>query len=393
MQLIYISHLRFPSEKTHSWFAMRTCEEFARGGMQVELWIPRRSNKKFAGVDPFEHHGVERNFVIRRIPAIDLIETLGGDFSYFLMRVTFQLSASLYCLWRLMRRGAAIPRPIFYFHDLRDAFLFSFFRCPMFLEIHDFYKSSVALLNRLALSRMKGLIVTNRLKIAALTKDFGISEERILHQPNAVDIEKFEISLKREDARRRLGLPTDKRLIVYTGGLFAWKGIDTLFEAAQFFSGNEMVYFVGGTDEDIQRFNAKCQTSNIKNVVIIGRRPHEEIPFWLRAADILVLPNSAKFPESKYETSPVKLFEYMASGRPIVASDLPSLRDVVDDSMVWFCEPDNPKALADAIHAVLDNPEEVAKRSKKAQEEAEKYTWERRFKYIFEFIETRLSNS
>src|SRR3989338_7168842 len=87
---------------------------------------------------------------------------------------------------------------------------------------------------------------------------------------------------------------------------------------------NFAVGFVGGTEKDRAKVKVKSEKlKNKDNVKIIEHRPHDEIPFWLRAADILVLPNTAIEDISKYYTSPMKLFEYMASGRPIVPSDLP----------------------------------------------------------------------
>jgi len=120
---------------------------------------------------------------------------------------------------------------------------------------------------------------------------------------------------------------------------------------------------------------------------VVGRRPHGEIPIWLRAADVLVLPNTARENISKYYTSPVKLFEYMASGRPIVASDLPSVKALVDERMAVFFEPDNPKDLADKIHWVLENPQDAQNLALLAQEEVLRYTWDKRAGCIIEFIE------
>ncbi len=386
MKIIYISHWRFPSEKTMSPLIMKTCEMFAEGGIEVELWIPWRQNRWFAHFDPFEHHGIERNFIIRRIPSLDFTATFPGSFFFFLMLVTFQVSAFLYLLF---------TPSILYFHDVRDALLPALWGKPMFLEIHDFYKSKFGWINRRVFSRITGFIVTNRFKMEALKNDFGIPENKMLHQPNAVDIAMFGISISRNDARQKLNLPAEQKIILYTGHLFYWKGVDVLLEAAkQFsifnfqFSKNTEFIFVGGTDADIANFRKKAEGHG--NVKIMGRRPHWEIPLWQKAADILVLPSPAKYPESKYETSPVKLFEYMASGTPIVASDVPSVRNIVDERFVFFFEPDNPRKLAEAVRSVLANPGEAEKKAVAARKEVEKYSWERRKDAILSLIDRRL---
>jgi len=99
----------------------------------------------------------------------------------------------------------------------------------------------------------------------------------------------------------------------------------------------------------------------------------------LFAADALVLPNSAKAKISSHYTSPLKLFEYMASRRPIVASDLPSLREVLrDGENAVLVKPDNPRALAEGIERALSDAELAARIGRQAREDVEQYTWEKR---------------
>jgi glycosyltransferase involved in cell wall biosynthesis len=272
--------------------------------------------------------------------------------------------------------------------------LLTIFKPTIFYEIHDFYKTPIQWLNRWCYRSAKGLISTNRLKIPILQKEFGIPEERLFHKPNAVDTSMFRIATTREEARKTLDLPPDLKIILYCGQVILWKGVDGLLEAHAYLRPNEFIYFnVSGDKPTIQEFKEKSWSMNTRNVIVAEGATHKDIPLWLRAADVLVLPNTARDDTSKYDTSPVKLFEYMASGRPIVASDIPSLRNVVDDSTAWFYEPDNPQALADTIHVALDDTDASRKKSEKAQEEAEKYTWDRRFKDIFGFMDTVLSSS
>lgn len=385
MKLIYISHWRFPSEKTMSPLIMKTCEMFARKDIEVELWMPWRNNPGFVGVDPFSHHGIMRNFIIRRIPSLDFTGYLPGGFFFFLMLVSFYLSIFVLSLALNMSKAKPRTRLIFYFHDVRDVIMLSFLKRPMFLEIHDFYKSGVSWINHYIFPRITGFIVTNRFKMETLSREFGIPDRGMLHRPNGVDVEMFAIGVSKKEAREKLYLPPDQKIILYTGHLFDWKGVDTLFDVHRFLNENEVIYFVGGTDEDIERFKDKSEKIKDK-IVVVGRRPHREIPLWFRAADVLVLPNTARFEASKYETSPVKLFEYMASGRPIVASDLPSIRNVVDESMVFFAKPDDPQSFADVIRGVLQNYQDAEERARIAQKEVAKYSWENRAEAISKFI-------
>ncbi|MST04374.1 MAG: glycosyltransferase [Candidatus Pacebacteria bacterium] len=381
MKLIYISHWRFPSEKTMSPLIMRTCSELAGSGFEVELWIPKRQNKEFEKVDPYKYHNVEHNFLIRKFPVIDLIGN-NSSLSFFIMVATFNISIFFYALMSFTFR-----KSILYGHDLRDIELLCLLSKNTFIEIHDFNMSRFSILNRMAIKRIKGLIVTNEIKIANLKKDFNLKENQFLHQPNAVDLKMFDINISQEKAREMLKLPKDEKIVLYTGHLFFWKGVDTLLESAKFLPSSVKIYFVGGTDEDVKSFKEKQKKNNIENVIIAGRKEHKEIPLWLKSADVLILPNTAKEDISKYETSPVKIFEYMASNVPIIASDLPSIRNIVNEKMVWFFEPDNEKSLSEKIIQALNSKEENSIRTQNAYQEVKKYSWEIRTKNIVNFIE------
>ena len=218
----------------------------------------------------------------------------------------------------------------------------------------------------------------------------GVSYNKIFVAPDGVDLREFDINITKKQARKTLGLPQDKNLIIYTGHLYKWKGAQALAKASQFVPENTEIYFIGGTKTDIKSF--KFQVSSFKNVLIVGHQPHFEIPYWLKAADVLVLTGTKKSKKSKEYTSPMKLFEYMASGRPIIASDLPSFKEVLNPSRgsgqgnAILVKSDNPKALAEGIQKVLDNPELAKQISIQAYKDVQKYTWDKRVKKILRFI-------
>lgn len=387
MLLVYVSHWRFPSAKVSSRIAMRTCEEFVRHGHQAELWVPWRRNPQFLGVDPFTYHRIERSFVIRRLPAIDLIDILPGKLGFFLMLASFNVSVVCYAFLR-----GLVKKAVFYPLDFRNVILLNIFKPHIYLEAHDFYKTPFRQLNYWCYRGARGVIATNRTKMQSLQKEFSIPPERLLHKPCPVDTSMFRISTSREEARRILGVPEDRTIILYCGQVILWKGVDILLEAPAFLAPHEFIYIIiGGDDISIGEFKNKHKAVNPRNVILVEGKTHKDIPLWLRAADVLVLPNTARDYTSKYDTSPVKLFEYMASGRPIVSSDLPSIRNIVDETMVWFFEPDNPQSLAGMIHSAIADSSKSREKSMRAQAEAEKYTWHRRFTDIFKFIKATIN--
>jgi glycosyltransferase involved in cell wall biosynthesis len=228
----------------------------------------------------------------------------------------------------------------------------------------------------------KIITITQGLKDLFIKK--GIDENKIIVAPDGVDLEEFDINSSKEECRKKLDLPLDKKIVLYTGHLYKWKGVDVLAEAAKNLPENIDVYFVGGVKEDVESFKDKY--SGIKNIKIIGQRSHSEIPYWLKSADLLILPNSGKEDISKYWTSPLKLFEYMASGTPIIASDLPSIREILNDNNAVLVLPDDPEKLSKAIYEMISNGNLCLKTSKQAYQDIKEYTWKNRASKILENI-------
>lgn len=382
-KIIYLTHTRVPSEKTPSPFILKTCEGFVANGWDVELWAARRRNPDFEDIDPFEHHGVVTRFPIQRLFTVDLMSAL-GSIGFVLMVITYNISVAAQ-LWR--RRGE--KDLVIYAHDLRDLVIPILIGIPTFCEIHDYYESSMPFLSRFVIHRVKGLIVTNSIKTLHLHERYGVEMERMLMQPNAVDFNMFHIPVSKEDAREEIGIPQGRRVVMYTGHAYPWKGVYTLAEAAAFLTGETYIYFVGGTVEDQDALRTFVKERHLPRIVLVPHQTHGKIPFYLKAADVLVLPNTGKETASRDETSPVKLFEYAASGRPIVASDLPSIRDLVSDEEVFFAHPDNPVDFARAIE-MAENIEVAEAKRKAAARFAQKNSWDARADAIAEFLEKTL---
>lgn len=374
-KIIYISHWRFPSEKTMTPLILKTCEGFLEEGFDVELWIPKRPNPAFSGIDPFLQHGIKERFPIRALPVATFVKHL-GKFSFLLMVFTFNIS--VYLRLHKERKNGSV---ILYGHDLRDFIFPSLLRIPLFVEIHDFYESSLRFLNRAVLARTSGLIVTNTFKQKALVSRYNFKEERMICQPNAVSYEMFDISTSQSEAREILGLPPQGKILLYTGHLFSWKGVYTLAEATPFLPHDTHVYFVGGTPEDRAALEKFVKEKNLPRIVFLPHQPHSKIPFFQKAADVLILPNTAKEAASKYETSPVKLFEYMASGVPIVASEVPSIKEIVSSKEVFFFTPDDPQSLASAVKEIF-HTEKAKERTRASQVLAQKFSWKSRAQAI-----------
>jgi putative flippase GtrA len=201
----------------------------------------------------------------------------------------------------------------------------------------------------------------------------GVLTKKIAVAHDGVDLEAFAHPETKIDARTRLGLPLDAKIALYIGRLDGWKGVDTLYAAAELLPEGMIVAIIGGEERDLS--NLRLRYSRVR---FIGPRPYRELADNQAAADVLVLPNTAKNRTSAEYTSPLKLFTYMASGRPIVASDLSSIREVLDDESAYFAHADDPKDFARAIQEAFHDE----KRALRAREAVHAYTWHARAEHI-----------
>jgi len=371
-KLIYIANLRLPTERAHSIQIMKMCEAFVSQGVEVELVIPDKRNN-LGESEVFEYYGIKNFFKIKRILSTDLLgkTRFFGKLFYWIDLLTFLLG--LY--WTVKIEGESIIYS-------RDPILFLPFlgreKCPMWAEIHDIPNHQLFFFR--LLRRVAGVVVITK-HLKNILVEMGLGENKIMVAPDAVDIEGFDINVYQKKIRQKLNIPLDRKVVMYTGLFDEWKGYRTLLDASLITSSEVQVVMMGGTPEQVNHLKKKYP-----KVIFLGFRPYNELAENQRAADILVVPNSDKVMISKYFTSPLKLFAYMTSGVPIIASDLPSLREIVDELMVFFFIPDDPGSLANIINYVLNSPSDAKNKAGEALIKVKQYSWQNRAKKVLEFI-------
>lgn len=363
----YIANIRLPTEKAHGIQIMKMCEAFSALFSDVELIVPKRNNDIFENA--FDYYKVSRNFHIKYLWCIDRV--VRGKIGYIVASATFAISVLKYSLWK---------KEVFYTRDEYIALMFKLLRKKVIWEVHMGQNNPLTRI----LIKLNVPIVAISSGLRDLYIKMGAKSSSVIIAPDAVDIEQFDISLSKNEARKSLGLELDKKIILYSGHLYSWKGADTLAKSAKYLSDDHRIVFVGGTDVDVKTFQEKF--SNVKNILVLGKKPHHQIPLYLRSADILVLPLSKKENISKLYTSPMKLFEYMASGNPIIASDLPSLREILNDDVAFFFESDNDLSLSETIKDVILNYENAKEKAQRARKLVEEYSWNKRVGKIINFI-------
>lgn len=177
----------------------------------------------------------------------------------------------------------------------------------------------------------------------------GAPREKIVVLSDAVDLKLFSPSAG--ETNQNPYLKFNGPNIVYSGHLYDYKGIPVILETARNLTGMNF-HFIGGTPEDLSRQKIKAESMGLKNVFFHGHRNHSDVPPYLWFADVLLLVPSNNHPSARW-TSPVKMGEYLASKKPVIASDIPALRDNLTDKEVLFVEPDSAGALKQGIEKLI----------------------------------------
>jgi glycosyltransferase involved in cell wall biosynthesis len=162
--------------------------------------------------------------------------------------------------------------------------------------------------------------------------------------------------------------------------LYPWKGVDVLIEALALVPEAHGLIVGGHAGEpDLGRVTRLADQLGIADrITFTGLVEPANVAAFLQSADVLVLPNPASAISTRF-TSPLKLFEYLAAGRAIVASDLPAIREVLHDEVeALLVPPGNADALAAAIRRLLNDRALGSRLARAAADAAPQYSWERR---------------
>ncbi|MCB9453908.1 MAG: glycosyltransferase [Anaerolineaceae bacterium] len=385
MKLLYIADIRLPTEKAHGLQIMQNCEAFAQTGADVTLWIPRRINtpELRAIRDVWRHYGTTRNFNLRRLFTLDLLPLVPGQggklaaLAFYLQLGTFTLAAVL--------RALFTPADVYYSRDAAVILALSLVKPGRRLvyEAHRLNAGRAGRWMQRQVTRRAGTVVAVTKKLADGLVERGAKPERVLVAHDGIRRERFADLPSQAEARAALGWPGDAFIVGYVGRLQTLsmdKGVGTLIAALAQVAGASLG-LVGGPDDMAEAFRAHWLALGleVERFLNAGQVAPERVPLCLSALDVCAMP----FPWTThfaYYASPMKIFEYMASGRAIVASDLPSTAEVVTHGeSALLTPPSDVAALAAAIMWLRDDP---ALRERLAAQALHTvmthYTWESR---------------
>lgn len=392
-KLLYISLMRLPTEKAHSLQIMQNCEAFAVAGAAVTLWVARRWNSpKMRQVDdPFAYYGVQPNFSVRRIPCIDIFplfppESLGARFAFYLLQLTYAIA----CLIPLVLADADI-------YYCRDEFILALLgrlkpRRSLAYEAHLFASSGRgAALQRSAATRVGSVIAITAPLREDLIRERNADPARTIVAHDGIRRARFANLPDRATARRQIGWAEEAFIVGYVGRLQTIgmdKGLGSLIDALAALDSAHLA-LVGGPDDMANALRQQWTARGMadERFLYAGHVPPDDVPLYLSAFDICAMPHPHTEQFAKY-TSPLKLFEYMAAGKAIVASDLPAWADVVTDGeTALLAPPGDIRAWSAAINRLRGDSALRNRLGAKARQHVMAcYTWTARAETILRHI-------
>jgi glycosyltransferase involved in cell wall biosynthesis len=372
--VLYFADTRFPIERANGAQTMATCRALALRGHDVRLIV--RPDTASPPRDPFAYYGVSQPEQM----TIDMIDHAPGP----LGRVRFLAGAFRRCAARpgviltrdlglaswIARTPMLRPRLVYESHGLGDVVSAEM---PQLLG-RPSTAASAAKLRRLARReeivwrRAAAYVTITRALADDLRQRFGVRDH---------------VHVVPDGGPQPVHLPVPPRprpLVAYAGHLYPWKGVDVFVEALASAPDVDGLV-IGGhpAENDLQRVRLLAASHGVADrVTFTGHLPPSEVISRLSEASVLVLPNTASSISERY-TSPLKLFEYLALGRAIVASDFPAIREVLTDNVTaLLVPPGDARAMAEAINRIARDEALATRLADAAHALAPQYTWESR---------------
>jgi glycosyltransferase involved in cell wall biosynthesis len=362
------------------------CAALARLGVDVELvtlGIKLSNAELHRPADPLSLYRLDTRF------PVEVVRTrLHQDSQGWLTSLT-RLQVHARAAWKRSPRQKNVSL-FFYTKNYAPALALMAMRLvrPGFRIAFEVHVPPTNALKKFVLRRADAVIANSYALADELRATLGLRDSRLIGLHQGVDLESYLEDVDRKDLRSSLALPLDRPLAIYTGKIFrGYREVEYILEAAADPSVSDVLFvLVGGREDHLDDFRRDLARNGPTNVLLTGFVPPLNVHQYQRAADVLLLYYPSGINLNAYR-SPGKLFEYMASGVPIVAVHLPVLAEVLGNPpAALLVRPDSPSDLAAAVRHVLDNPEESAVAAATAQARVRDFTWDNRAVRLVEFL-------
>ncbi len=387
--ICYVSYINLNSSKASTSQVFNTL--YALGKKYEVVFLTHFVTKRKL-FERLKNYGVKINFRVVRVLSFPAT-------SFWLQQINrffYSLSVLLYLICKGSRTFDCI-----YTRDFAFIYFLSF--APSFLrpkikiifESHKIFHKVPDVVNlaqeKKAYDIVDVFVATSEQCKTDLVNDFDIEESNVLVAPNGVNLDHFQKYTPKKNALAKYGISKDEKILVYSGSFFWWKGVDDLIRAMNYVkTKNVKLLLIGGNDEDFDNMVELVKKEGLEDkVVFTGYLSQFEMMDLLYSSHIAIMPNNVSVEGENY-TSPIKLFEYMSCGLPLIASDLKAMRVVLKDKRnSLFFLPEDEKDLARNIDLLLNDKVLMSSMIKNNKKDIEQYTWEKRTEKIQSYLEEK----
>ncbi len=356
VRIAYVTQTRFPTERPHGYQVAQVCHAMAGLGHEVTLVTPT------VGVVPeqnaFSFYGIAESFRVVRLQQFDALNSVWIPGKLAFMVAMFSYRAALEKFFMGFKADVLYIRSEILLPVLLPL------RIPVILELHTLPRWRKSRFIRMANRCRLVVCLTRAMHEELLT--WGLDPQRAVIEGDGVDLERFYNLPEQGLAKQDWALPADRTVVGYVGSLVTRdtleKGVGELIDAIAILRKKGVQVFcwiVGGPSSWLGTYKRRAQERGLtaQDICFQGAIPVRRVPSAIAACDICVYP-APKTRHSYFlrDTSPLKLFEYLAARRNIVCVDLPPIRDIVDETLVHFCAPGDAEDLARAIEKAIQEP-------------------------------------
>jgi len=377
-KVVYVSNTNLARKTASVTQILSMCDAISDCGFEVTLIA--RANKKIDICALQKEYAIKHDF---KILTFHVVSTEGED-----KKSEGKFSKASFIAWALHKIIMINPFCVYTRHIMLASIL-SVFRKKLVYEAHQMYQSRMepGMLRIILGQRTKSVVVTitNSLKSDILCVTGGEGSDRITIEPDGLP-EWFFDTIGSSASKYDSTAP-----IVYMGSLYEGKGIQLILQLANLITYDIHVY--GGSENEVESLNRYAQDNGLDHIQFMGRVDYRAVPDILCGASMLLLPNQQEVKiggslDIGKWTSPLKLFEYMASARPILVSDLPVLKEIVSDENAILCPSSSADVWAKNIEMVKKDSSSCLIKAKKARGDVKRYTWNERVKRVFKCVES-----
>lgn len=390
MKLLYICHESLPSPHTNTEQAVKSAAALVEQGVRVRLLSPGRKRDQKPGKDRFNEiaafYGISPDVFQKGLELKELPPP------FFLTGKAVRLCHD----FKAARYAGKWGQDLIYTRDTVSLLaalttgkkvLFETYRYDFNTRARFYWWRSFCY----SRENLVGIITHSQFSHASFLQA-GMHPDSVTVIYNAGFTTAGVMTLSRKSARSRVNLPQERQIVMYTGNIGRSKGLEIFLPLAKLLP-EALFVLLGGIPGSSygKRMERQIRDLKLSNISILPRVLPAEMELYLRAADCLILPPSARPLRAGRTVLPLKTFQYLHAGRPILGPDTPDIREVLKHRYnAILVPPDSPGDAAQALRDLFADKDLQDHLSRNAAVDAENFTWQERAKKIKEFASSRM---